>query len=121
MPRLPNRTGEEPKSQSCPLPAVPGACQAWSRASDEDRCTMDSECPILLPGGQVFTVGSHSFPVAAHTSLPVDVATMLVQTVPPTDPLGTVNQVCSTLPVCWSSSTTPPRISGSSHWHASPR
>jgi len=81
---------------------------------------MDSELPILLPAGQVFTVGSHSFPVDTQTSLPVDEAAMLDQTVPPIDPFGTVNQVCSTWPVCWSSSTTPPRMSGSSQFEASP-
>src|SRR5438874_738717 len=114
MPKLPNRVGDEPKSQSCPLPAVPGARQAWSRLSDPDRCTMDSELPILLPAGHVLTVGSHSFPVDTHTSLPVEETATLVQMLPPIDPAGTVNQVCSTLPVCWSSSTTPPRMSGSS-------
>src|ERR1700722_9765887 len=114
MPSLPNRVGEEPKSQSCPWPAVPGACQAWSRPSEPDRCTMDSEFPILLPDGQVCTVGSHSFPVDTHTSLPVDEAATLDQTLPPIDPLGTVYQVCNTLPLCWSSSTTPPRICGMS-------
>src|SRR5262245_19194621 len=114
MPRLPNKVGEEPKSKSCPWPAVPGARQACSRPSDPDRCTMDSELPILLPAGQVFTAGSHSFPVDTQTSLPVDEAATLVQMLPPIDPAGPVYQVCSTLPACWSSSTTPPRISGSS-------
>src|SRR5215471_7307942 len=120
MPRLPNKVGEEPKSKSCPWPAMPGARQACSRPSEPDRCTMDSEFPILLPTGQLLTVGSHSFPVVTHTSLSVDEAATLVQTAPPSDPFGTVNQVCSTWPVCWSSSTTPPRMSGSSQFEASP-
>src|SRR5207248_685799 len=90
------------------------------RYSVPDRCAMDSEFPILLPAGQLFTVGSHSFPVDTHTSLSVDEAATLDQTAPPIDPFGTVNQVCSTWPVCWSSSTTPPRMSGSSQFDASP-
>ena len=81
---------------------------------------MDSEFPILLPAGHVSTVGSHSFPVDTHTSLPVDDAKMLVQMLPPIDPVGTVYQVCSTVPACWSSSTTPPRISGASQLDDSP-
>src|SRR6185312_4049923 len=120
MPRLPNRVGEEPKSKSCPWPAVPGACQACSRRSDGERCTIDRECPILLPAGQVFTVGSHSFPVDTQTSLSVDETVTLVQMLPPIDPAGTVYQVCSTWPVCWSSSTTPPRMSGSSQFDDMP-
>ena len=120
MPVLPNRVGEEPKSQSWPWPAVPGACHACSSFSDEDRCTIDSECPILLPAGHVLIVGSHSLPVDTHTSVPADEAATLDQTLPPIDPAGTVYQVCSTWPVCWSSSTTPPRISGSSHSDARP-
>ena len=57
-------------------------------------------------------MGSHSLPVDTQRSLPVDEAATLDQTLPPIDPAGTVYQVCSTWPVCWSSSTTPPRISG---------
>ena len=65
-------------------------------------------------------VGSHSFPVDTQTSLPVDETATLDQMLPPTDPAGTVCQVCSTWPVCWSSSTTPPRISGLSQFDARP-
>ena len=67
---------------------------------------------LTLPEGQVLIVGSHSLPVDTHTSLPFDDAATLDQTLPPIDPAGTVCQVFSTCPVCWSSSTTPPRISG---------
>src|SRR5260370_32995339 len=108
------RVGEEGKSQWGRWPAVPGACQAWSRPSDGDRCTMDSECPILLPAGHVLIVGSHSFPVATHTSLSVDAAATLHQTLPPRDPAGTAYQAWRTRPVCWSRSTNPPRITGPS-------
>ena len=52
--------------------------------------------------------------VDAHTSLPLGDAATLDQTLPPIDPAGTEYQVCSTWPVCWSNSTTPPRISGMS-------
>src|SRR6266567_1889148 len=120
MPRLPNRVGEEPKSESCQWTAVPGACRAWSRPSDGDRCTIDSEFPILLPAGQVLTVGPHSFPVDTQMSLAVDEAATLDQTAPPIDPFGTVNHVCRTWPVCSSSSTPPPRMSGSSRFDAGP-
>lgn len=120
MPALPNNVGEAPKSQSCPWPAVPGACQACSSFSDEDRCTIDRECPILLPDGQVLIVGSHSLPVDTHRSLPVEEAVTVDHTLPPIDPAGTEYQVCSTRPVCWSSSTTPPRISGLSQPEARP-
>ena len=65
-------------------------------------------------------VGSHSFPVDTHTSLPVDETAALDQTLPPIDPAGTVYQVCSTWPVCWSSSTSPPRMSGLSQLDARP-
>src|SRR5258708_13813983 len=112
MPRPPNSVGDEPKSRSLPPPAVPGACHACSSLSDPDRCTMDSECPILLPAGQVLMVGSHSLPVDTQTSLPVDETATLDQTLPAMDPAGIVCQVCSTLPVRWSSSSTPPRMSG---------
>jgi hypothetical protein len=59
-------------------------------------CTIDSECPILLPDGQVLIDESHSLPVDAQTSLPLDDAAALDQMLPPTDPLGTVYHVCST-------------------------
>src|SRR5215472_828233 len=117
---VPNRVGEEPKSQSRPCPAVPAACHACSSVSDADRCTIDSEWPILLPGGHVLIVGSHSLPVDTQTSLPLAVAAALDQMLPPSDPLGTVCQVCSTWPVCWPSSTSPPRISGMSQLDARP-
>jgi len=74
----------------------------------------------LLPGGQVSATGKHSLPVDTHTSLPAGDTATLDQTLPPIDPAGTEYQVCSTCPVCWSSSTTPPRISGLSHPDDSP-
>src|SRR5712671_6866517 len=107
MPVLPNNVGEEPKSQSWPWPAAPGTRHAC-------RNLIDRECPILLPAGQVLIVGSHSLPVDTHTSLPVDDAAALDQTLPPIDPADTECQVCSTWPECWSSSTTPPRMRGMS-------
>src|SRR5712692_5367756 len=120
MPVLPNNVGEEPKSQSWPWPAAPGTRHACRNFSDGDRCTIDRECPILLPAGQVLIVGSHSLPVDTHRSLPLDDAATLDQTPPPIDPAGTAYQVCSTTPVCWSSSTTPPRLSGWSQPDAKP-
>src|SRR5262249_15928584 len=99
---------------------VGGGRHACSSFSDADRCTMDKECPIWLPAGQVLIVGSHSLPVDTHRSLPFDVAATLDQTPPPIDPVGTENQVCSTWPVCWSSSTTLPRASGRSQPDARP-
>src|SRR6516225_5842510 len=115
MPTPPNKVGEEPKSQSAHC-ADEGTCQACRNASDPDRCTIDSEFPNWLPGGQVSpNAALHWLPVETHTSLPVDDATMLDQTLAPIDPAGRAYQVCNTLPVCWSSSTTPPRISGLSH------
>jgi len=47
-------------------------------------------------------------------------AAMLDQTLPPIEPLGTLCHVFKTEPVCWSSSTTPPRTSGVSQREASP-
>src|SRR5262249_15755827 len=88
LPFVPIRVGEEPKSQSWPWPAVPGACHACSSFSDADRCTMDNECPIWLPAGQTLTVGSHSLPVDTHRSLPFDVAATLDHTPPPIHPLA---------------------------------
>src|SRR5689334_13100210 len=110
----PNSVGDEPKSQSCPLPAAPGTCHASSRASEPESRTIDSASLVWLPAGQVFTSGSHSLPVATHRLVPDPVAATDVHTLPPIEPSGTEYQVCSTAPVCWSISTTPPRTSGSS-------
>ncbi len=99
---------------------MPCGWNAWSSASDEDRCTIEREFPIWLPAGQVLMVGSHSLPVDTQRSLPLADAATLVQMLPPIDPAGTVNQVCSTWPVCWLSSTTPPPISGLSQPDARP-
>ena len=104
-----------------PMPRGSRRLPGLQQLSDDDRCTIDRAWPILLPGGQVSIVGSHSLPVDTHISLPLRVAAALDQMLPPTDPRGTVCQVCSTRPVCWLSSTRPPRISGVSQLDDRPR
>src|SRR2546421_630003 len=108
----------EPPSRA--PPSVPAACHPCSRFRLPERWTIELESPTRSPLGQVLMVGSHSFPVDTHTFWPLDVAATLDHTLPPIEPLGTLCHVCTTAPVCWSSSTTPPWISGLSQREARP-
>src|ERR1043166_9130244 len=78
-----NRVGDDPQSRS--VPAVPGTTQRSSRA-------------IVAPSSRTIAKESPAspFPIVPHTLVPSEAG--LVQTLPPIDPLGTDQYVCSSAP-----------------------
>src|SRR5215831_5252769 len=101
-----NRVGEPPKSSSR-FNWAAGTVQMSCRVRVEDSRTIEFESPALGLFGSLLPVVTKTCPALLTAGV--------LQTLAPTEPLGTARYVPAGEPVDWLNALMPPRTSGLSH------